>query len=77
MNRPFSRRQSSQLNAFHAALFDKRNRVLKIVVRVLRSVGRENRAGLHRFAVNRFDHAEFVRADFDERHFLNDALNRV
>ena len=45
-------------------------------MRVLCTVGRKVTAHRHRLAVNRFNNAEFIRADFDERHFLNDALDR-
>ena len=60
MNRPQSRRQRAQLYALDAALFDKGDRVLKVVVRVLRAVGREDSARRHRLAVDRFDHADLV-----------------
>ena len=40
------------------------------------TVGSKVSAHRHRFAVNRLNHAEFVRADLDQRHFLNHALNR-
>src|SRR5436853_6017977 len=76
MNRPQAGRQRAKLDAFDAAAFDEGNRVLKIVVRVLRAVGREVSAGGQRLAVNRFDDTEFVRADLDEWNFTHDALER-
>jgi len=43
------------------------NRVLKIVVRVLRAIEREDSSGQHRLAVNRFNNTELIRADLDQR----------
>src|SRR2546426_12579260 len=65
MNRPQTRRQCSQLNAFDAALLDEGDRILKIVVGVLRAVKREDSSGQHWLAVNRLDNAQLVGADFD------------
>ena len=76
MNRPQSRRQRAQLNAFDAALLDEGNRVLEIVMRVLRAVGREDAARRIRFAVDGFDDAHLVGTNFDERHFAHDFLKR-
>src|SRR6266403_1341885 len=70
MNGPQARRQGPQLNAFHTALFDEGDRILKIIVRILSAIGSEDSAGGHRLAVNRFDYAQFVRTDFDQRDFL-------
>ena len=77
MDGPQARRQGPQLDAFDAALFDEGNRVLKIVVGVLRAVGREDSARRHWFAVDCFDNAEFVGADLDQRHLAHDALERI
>src|SRR6185503_17980690 len=78
VNRPESRRHCPELNAFDAALRDKGNRVLEIIVRVLRAVGRKDSSGGHRLAVNGFDDAHLVRADFDQRDFAHDLLrNRI
>src|SRR5581483_3132210 len=73
---PQSRRQRAQLNAFHAALFYERNRILKVVVRVLRAVGREDAARRHRFTVDCFDDTEFVWSNLNQRHFADDSLKR-
>ena len=77
MDRPFSGRQRAKLDALDAALFDERDRVLKIVMRVLRAVGCKDAAHRHRLAVDGLDNAELVRADLDQRHFLHDALDRI
>src|SRR3954465_9807212 len=74
MNRPQARRQRAKLYAFDAAAFDEGNRVLEIVVRVLRAVRSEVSTCGQRLAVNRFDDAKLVRADLDERHFTDDLL---
>ena len=76
VNRPQARRQCAQLDAFDAALFNKGNRVLKVVVRILRPVRRENSTGRVRLAVNGFDDAHLVRADLDQRHSAHDLLER-
>src|SRR5436853_4944431 len=76
MNRPQARRQRAKLYAFDAAAFDEGNRVLKIVVRVLRAIRSEVSACGQRLAVNRFDDAKLVRADLYERHFTDDLLKR-
>src|SRR5215207_10841828 len=66
---PESGRKRAQLNAFHSASFDKRDRILKVVMSVLRAVGSEDTARRHRFAVNRFNDPHFVGADLNQRHF--------
>ena len=76
MNGPQSRRQSAQLNAFDAALLDESDRVLKIVVSVLGAIGRKDSAGGHRLAVDRFDDAQFVGADLDQRHLAHDVSRK-
>src|SRR5204862_8026406 len=76
MNRPQAGRQRAKLYAFDAAAFDEGNRVLKIIVRVLRAVWSKVSACGQRLAVNRFDDAEFVRADLDQRNFTHHALER-
>src|SRR5262245_7593649 len=60
MNWPKSRRQSAQLNSLHTALLEKRDRILKVVVRVLCAIGCIDSTGGHWFAIDRFNHAEFV-----------------
>src|SRR5229473_2241660 len=77
MNGPQPGRQSSQLNTFDAALFDEGDWVLKVVVRVLGAVEREDSARQHGLAVNRFDYTEFVRTDLDQRHFAHDTFERI
>ena len=62
MNRPQSRRQRAKLYAFDAAAFDEGNRVLKIVVRVLRAVRRKVPASGQRLAINSFYNTKLVRA---------------
>src|SRR5215213_764901 len=74
---PESGRKCTQLNAFHAAAFDERDRVLKVVMSILRAVGREDAPGRHRFAVDCFDNAHFVGADLDERHLAHNLFKRV
>src|SRR5690349_7425588 len=66
VNGPQSRRQRAQLNAFDAALHDERDRVLEIVVRVLRAIGREDASWRHRFAVHGFNDAELVWSNLDQ-----------
>src|SRR6185503_17435497 len=77
MNGPQTWRQGAQLNALHAALFYKSNRILKIVVRVLRAVRSKNSARQHRFAIDGFDNAHFVCANLNQRHLSNYSLKRV
>src|SRR5215831_17586390 len=60
MNRPKAGRQCAQLNAFYAALFEKRDWILKVVVCVLGAIGSEDSPGRHWFAVNGFNDAELV-----------------
>jgi hypothetical protein len=62
---PETRRQCSQLNTFHAATFDERDRVLEVVMSVLRAVGCEDATRRHRLAVNSFDDSHLVGADLD------------
>ena len=77
VNRPLARRQGAKLYPFNTALFYEGDRVLKVVVSILGSVRSEDRAGLHRFAVDRLDDAEFVSADLDERHFAHHCFDRI
>src|SRR5262245_922019 len=74
VNGPQSRWQRPHLDALYAALFDERDRVLKVVVRVLRAVGGENSARRQRLAVNRLDHANLVGAYLDQRRLLHHAF---
>src|ERR687895_1494579 len=74
VNRPQARRERAKLYAFDAATLDESNRVLKIVVRVLRSVEREDSARRHRLAVNGFDDAKLIGTDLYERNFPHDFL---
>ena len=69
-------RQRAQLNAFDAALLDESDRVLKIVVRVLRAVEREDSARQHWLAVDCFDDTQFIGADLDQRHLATTRLKR-
>ncbi len=71
---PQPRGQCPQLDSFYAALFDKRDRILEVVMSVLRAVRREDAAGGHRLAVDRFDDAQFICANFNQRHFADDFL---
>src|ERR1051326_3536277 len=73
---PQARRQCPQLNTFHAAAFDERDGILKVVMSVLSTVGREDSARRHRLAVNGFDDAQFVGANLNQRHFAYDFLKR-
>src|ERR1043165_5102644 len=73
---PQSRRQRAQLDAFYASLFDERDRILKVVVRVLRAIGCEDAARRDRFTVDCFDDAEFVWPNLDERHFAHHSFKR-
>src|SRR5689334_4393714 len=73
---PKSRRQCAQLNSFYAAAFDKRDRILEVVVSILRAIGRENSARRHWLAVDSFDDAQLVGADFNQGHFAHDFLKR-
>src|ERR1700682_4018100 len=77
MDGPQTGRQRSQLNTFDTTLFDEGDWVLKVVVRILGAVEGEDSARQHGLAVNRFDYAEFVRADLDQRHFAHDPLERI
>src|SRR5205085_1257362 len=47
MDRPKSRRQGAKLYSFDASLFDKSNRVLKIIVGVLCAIRRKNAPRRH------------------------------
>src|SRR5207248_11742476 len=66
MNRPQSRRQGAQLNSFDATLLDEGDRVLKIVVSILRAVRRKNSSRKIWLAVDSFDDAHLVGANFDQ-----------
>src|SRR5258707_5088109 len=72
MNRPKTRRNRTKLYALHAALFDKGDGVLKVIVSVLGAIGSEVSSRRHRSAVNCFDYSEFVSGDLDQRHFAHD-----
>src|SRR5690349_8714978 len=76
MDGPQTRRQCPQLNAFYAAAFDERDRILEVVVSILSAVRREDATWRHRLAVNGFDNAHFIGADLDQRHFAYDFLKR-
>src|SRR5215207_2828112 len=71
---PKSGRNCAQLNAFYSASLDKCDRVLEVVMSVLRAVGSEDASRRHRFAVNRFNDSHFVGADLNQRHFAHDFL---
>src|SRR2546425_1219100 len=77
MDGPKTRRQSAELNAFDAALFDEGDWILKVVVRVLCTIGREDSTWRHWLAIDCFDYSQFVSADLDQRHFAHDALERI
>ena len=77
MDGPESRRQSAKLNAFDATLFDEGDGILKVVVRVLCAIGGEDSTRRHWLAVDGFDYSQFVSADFNQRHFAHNALERV
>jgi len=76
MDGPETRWQCAELNTFYAALFDKGDRILEVVVRVLCAVGREDATRRHRFAVNRFDYAHLIRTNLDQGNFANDFFKR-
>ena len=77
MDGPKTRRQGAELNAFDPTLFDEGDWILKVVVRVLGAIGSEDSAWRHWLAIDCFDYSQFVSADFDQRHFADDALERV
>src|SRR5438034_10137535 len=60
MDWPQTRRQCAQLNTFHAALLQKRNWILKIVMPVLRAIRSEDSSRRHGIAVDCFDQPEFI-----------------
>src|SRR5215213_5983403 len=74
---PQSGRQCPQLDSFYTAAFDKRDRILEVVMSVLRAVRREDAAGRHRLAVDSFDDAQFICANFNQRHFADDFLKNA
>src|SRR4030095_16243352 len=75
---PKSRRKRAQLNAFHSTLFQKRNRILEVIVCILRAVRREDVTWRHWFTVNGFDDSQLVGADLDQVHFASDnSLKRI
>src|SRR5437868_12604227 len=76
MDRPQSRRQRAQLNTFHAAAFDKRDRILEVVVRILRTIGCEDATWRHWFTIDRFDDAHFVSADLDQWNLAHNFFKR-
>src|ERR1041385_4691166 len=76
MDGPETRRQCAELNTFYTALFDERDRILEVVVSILRAIRCEDPAGRHRFTVNRFDHAHLISANLDQRNFAYDFLKR-
>src|SRR6478672_5753697 len=69
---PETRRDRAELNTFHAALFDKRDRILEVVVSILCAVRREDATGRHRFAVNGFNDAHLIGANLDQGDFAYD-----
>src|SRR5215213_4432651 len=73
---PQTRWNRAELNTFHTALFDKRDRILEVVMSVLCAIRREDATRRHRLAVDRFDHAHFIRADLDQRDFAYDSFKR-
>src|SRR2546425_13216790 len=77
MDGPKARRQSAKLDAFDATLFDEGDWILKVVVRVLGAIGGEDSTRRHWLAIDCFDYSQFVSADFNQRHFADDALERV
>src|SRR6185503_11684702 len=76
MDGPESGRKRTQLDAFHPTSFDERNRILKVVMRVLSAIGCEDTTRRHRFAVYRFYDPHLIGADFDQRHFTHDFFKR-
>src|SRR5689334_24889197 len=76
MDGPQTRRQGPQLNTFHAAAFDERDRILEVVVSILGAVRREDSARRHRLTVYGFDDAQLVGANLDERHFPHHFFKR-
>ena len=77
MDGPKARRQSAELNAFDATLFDEGDWILKVVVRVLCAIGGKDSAWHHWLAIDCFDYSQLVSADFNQRHFAHNALERV
>src|SRR5262245_35367518 len=73
---PQTRRQCTQLNTFHTAAFDERDRILKVVVRILSAVRREDPARRHRLTIDGFDDAQFVGANLNQWDFPHDFFKR-
>ena len=60
-----------------AALLNKGNRVLKVVMGIPGAVGSKDAAHRHRLAVYSFDDAKLVGADLNQRDLLHNAFDRV
>ena len=74
---PRTPQAEKKLDAFDAALFDEGNRILKIVVSVLRAVRSKNSSRQHRLAVNGFHNSHLVGANLKQRHLSNYSLKRI
>src|SRR5438876_12281815 len=77
MDGPKARRQSAELNAFDPTLFDESDWILKVVVRVLCTIGGEDSTWRDWLAIDCFDYSQFVSADLDQRHFAHVALELI
>src|SRR6185369_16494298 len=76
MNRPQTWRQCPQLDTFHAATLDERNRILKKIVRVLRAVRRKDLSRRIGLAVDCFNNAHLISANFDKWNFAYHLFKR-
>src|SRR5260370_42490864 len=76
MNWPQPGWQRSQLNTFYAALLNKGNWILKIVVGVLSAIGREDASRKHWLAVDRLNDADFIGAYFNDADLAPTAFKR-
>src|SRR5690242_16513888 len=76
MDGPETRRQCAELNTFHAALFDERDRILKVVVSILSAIRREDATRRHWLAVYCFNHTELVSTDLDQGNFADHFFKR-
>src|SRR5262245_21619482 len=74
MNGPEPRWQSAKLNSLDPTALDECDRVLKVVVRVLRPISSKDAARRHRFTVDGFNYPHLIRAYLNQRGLANDLL---
>jgi hypothetical protein len=77
MDRPEAWRQSPQLDALDTTLLNKSDRILKVVMGVLRPIRSEDTTWRERFAVNSLDDTHLIGADLDQGNLVDYTLEWV